>query len=59
MIDTVTKHKSLSTGEVNSYKVTYVGSNTITYVPFDPDNTDYEEIMRQVKEGKLTIKDAD
>ena len=59
MIDTVTKHKSLSTGEVNSYKVTYVGSNTITYVPFDPDNTDYEEIMRQVKEGKLTIKDAE
>jgi hypothetical protein len=59
MIDTVTKHKSPSTGEVNSYKVTYVGSNTITYVPFDPDNTDYEEIMRQVKEGKLTIKDAD
>ena len=59
MIDTVTKHKSPSTGEVNSYKVTYVDSNTISYVPFDPDNTDYVEILKQVKEGKLTIKDAE
>ena len=59
MIDTVTKHKSPSTGEINSYKVTYVNSNIISYVPFDPDNTDYVEILRQVKEGTLTIKDAD
>ena len=59
MIDTVTKHKSPSTGEVNSYKVTYVDSNTISYVPFDPDNTDYAEILKQVKEGKLTIKEAE
>ena len=59
MIDTVAKHKSQTTGEVNSYKVTYVGSNTISYVPFDPDNTDYAEIQKQVKEGKLTIKDAE
>ena len=28
-------------------------------VPLDPDNTDYAEILKQVKEGKLTIKDAD
>jgi len=28
-------------------------------VPLDPDNTDYAEIMRQVKEGTLTIKDAE
>ena len=28
-------------------------------VPIDPDNTDYAEIMRQVKEEGLTIKDAD
>ena len=28
-------------------------------VPLDPDNTEYQEIMRQVKEGKLTIKDAE
>ena len=28
-------------------------------VPLDPNNTHYAEILRQVKEGKLTIKDAD
>jgi len=33
---------------------------TLSYVPISKlGNTDYEEIMRQVKEGKLTIKDAD
>ena len=29
------------------------------YVPLDPDNRHYAEILKQVKEGKLTIKDAD
>ena len=29
------------------------------FVPMSLDNTDYAEIMRQVKEGTLTIKDAD
>ena len=28
-------------------------------VPFDPDNTDYAEIMRQVEAGELTIEPAD
>ena len=28
-------------------------------VPTDPDNSFYAEIMRQVAEGTLTIKDAD
>jgi len=28
-------------------------------VPLDPDNRHYAEIQRQVKEGTLTIKDAD
>ena len=28
-------------------------------VPLDPDNRHYAEILRQVKEGTLTIKDAD
>ena len=31
----------------------------ITVIPIDPANTDYQEILRQVKEGTLTIKDAD
>ena len=29
------------------------------FVPNDPDNRHYAEILKQVKEGKLTIKDAD
>ena len=28
-------------------------------VPLDPANIPYEEILKQVKEGTLTIKDAD
>ena len=28
-------------------------------VPLDPDNTHYAEILKQVKEGTLTIKDAE
>ena len=28
-------------------------------VPLDEDNADYAEILKQVKEGTLTIKDAD
>ena len=28
-------------------------------IPLDPDNTDYQEILKQVKEGTLTIKDAE
>ena len=30
-----------------------------TSVPLDPANRHYAEILKQVKEGKLTIKDAD
>ena len=29
------------------------------YVPLNPDNRHYAEILKQVKEGTLTIKDAD
>ena len=28
-------------------------------VPLDVENSDYAEILKQVKEGTLTIKDAD
>ena len=30
-----------------------------TYVPLDTANTEYDEIMRQVAAGTLTIEDAD
>ena len=29
------------------------------YVPLDPNNRHYTEILKQVKEGTLTIKDAE
>ena len=32
---------------------------TVMYVPLDADNRHYAEILKQVKEGTLTIKDAD
>ena len=59
MIDTVKKHKSLTTGEVNSYEVTYVDSNTIRYIPLDPDNTDYQAILEWAKIDGNTIAEAD
>ena len=38
-------------------KATINGSQV--FVPFDPSNIHYDEIMKRVKEGTLTIKDAD
>ncbi len=42
---------------VNSIRATINGE--VWVVPLDPDNRHYAEILEQVKEGKLTIKDAD
>jgi len=50
------------------YQVDYQGNNCaietvidgITYsVPLDPNNRHYAEILKQVKEGTLTIEDAE
>jgi len=35
-----------------------VGGNTV-YIPLVEGNRHYDEVMRQVKAGTLTIKDAD
>ena len=32
---------------------------TVMFVPLDPDNRHYAEILKQVAEGKLKIKDAE
>ena len=50
-----TKNKE-DTGNDN-IKATIDGK--VWFVPLDPDNRHYAEILRQVKEGTLTIKDAD
>ena len=34
-------------------------NNVECFVPTDPANRHYAEILKQVKEGTLTIKDAD
>ena len=49
--------KEFQSDEIGSIRIT-VG-DIISQVPLDLANTDYAEIMKQVKEGKLTIKDAD
>jgi len=33
--------------------------NTVVFIPLDPANRHYAEIMRQVDAGTLTIADAD
>ena len=42
---------------VKNIKATIEGR--VWFVPLDPNNRHYAEILRQVKEGTLTIKDAD
>ena len=50
--------KSIETKDVNTSITAIINGRTMS-VPLDPNNREYAEIMRQVKEGKLTIKDAD
>jgi hypothetical protein len=52
-------HKNEITKENVSISITLNNSNALMSVPMDEDNSDYQEILKQVKEGKLTIKDAD
>ena len=49
-------HNSPTTGELTSIKATIEGVEM--FVPLDPANTHYAEIMRQVAAGELTIADA-
>ena len=46
-----------TTAEKEKIKATIDG--TEMFVPLDPANRHYAEILRQVKEGKLTIKEAE
>ena len=46
-----------TTAEKEMIKATIDG--TEMFVPLDPANRHYAEILKQVKEGKLTIQDAD
>ena len=48
---------SLLSGNNSSIKATIDGQEM--FVPLDPDNIHYAEILRQVEVGTLTIADAD
>ena len=50
-------HNSPSNGEQIAIKATVDGEEV--YVPLAPGNRHYDEIMRQVEAGTLTIEDAD
>ena len=58
-IKTAQYYKDIS-DKVSSIQVTLVDEpNVSVSVPIDPNNRHYAEILKQVEEGKLTIKDAD
>jgi len=49
--------KDIATDETVGIAATIDGQNVT--VPLDPDNRHYDEIMKQVAAGELTIADAD
>jgi len=49
--------KNPFTNERENVKATIDGETM--FVPFDPDNRHYAEILKQVEAGTLTIEDAD
>ncbi len=56
-ITSAQNHNSPTTGELNSIKATIDG--TEMFVPLDPANRHYAEIMHQVEAGTLTIEEAE
>ena len=50
--------KTIEDKDVNSSITAIINGRTMS-VPLDPANRHYAEILKQVKEGTLTIKDAD
>jgi hypothetical protein len=61
MIDNkvITNAKYIADLEGNNHVVSCTINGVGVSVPFDPANTDYAEILRQVEAGELTIADAD
>ena len=49
--------KKIGTEIVHQIEATIDGVEC--FVPINPNNRHYAEILKQVKEGKLTIKDAE
>ena len=55
--DSVRYETSLEAGEPNNL-IAIIGGVKY-HIPYDLNNRHYAEILKQVKEGTLTIKDAD
>ena len=49
----------IKSGEDKESSIALTIGEQIFSVPKDPDNRHYAEILKQVKEGTLTIKDAE
>lgn len=45
--------------DTGNISITAVIDEETMYVPINPDNRHYAEIMRQVDEGSLTVAEAD
>ena len=54
----ITSAKYVQREGVNETILATIDGKTMT-VPLDPDNRHYDEIMKQVAAGELTIADAD
>ena len=55
----VTEARYVTDGEDNNVGIFCKIDNIETNVPMDEGNSHYQEILRQVAEGTLTIADAD
>ena len=57
------KYLTNDAGDNCIVEITFLDDNdkviTTSHVPMDENNSHYIEILKQVKEGTLTIKDAD
>lgn len=56
-IENAQYNKSTLTNE--NCSINCIANGEYVSVPLDPNNRHYAEILKQVKEGTLTIKDAD
>ena len=55
----ITNAKYINDVEGNQTNIKATIDGTEMFVPPDPANRHYAEILKQVKEGKLTIKEAE
>ena len=56
---TITNAKYVLSLQGENESIRGIVNGKITVIPIDPANADYQEIMKQVQEGTLTIQDAD